>query len=47
MLDGTKNIHDMRRIRKNGSGTFDEIISKLHLLKKYEKKVKCSYTSKY
>lgn len=39
MLDGTKNIHDMRRIRKNGSGTFDEIISKLHLLKKYEKKL--------
>ncbi|MDU1643150.1 Cys-every-fifth radical SAM/SPASM peptide maturase CefB [Peptoniphilus harei] len=38
-LDGTKNIHDMRRIRKNGSGTFDEIISKLHLLKKYEKKL--------
>lgn len=36
-LDGPKEIHDKRRIRKNGSGTFDEIISKLHLLKKYEK----------
>ncbi|MBF1009233.1 MAG: NF038107 family radical SAM/SPASM peptide maturase [Lachnospiraceae bacterium] len=35
-LDGTKDIHDTRRIRKNGDGTFDDIISKLHLLKKYE-----------
>lgn len=38
-LDGTKDIHDVRRIRKNGTGTFDEIIEKLHLLNKYKEKL--------
>lgn len=35
-LDGVKDIHDKRRIEKTGRGTFDKIISTLHLLKKYE-----------
>jgi len=32
-LDGPKEIHDKRRIRANGEGTFDEIIENIKLLK--------------
>ena len=35
-LDGTKEIHDTRRIGKNGEGTFDKIIQNLLLLKEYK-----------
>lgn len=31
-IDGTKELHDQRRIKKNGSGTYDIIISNLKLL---------------
>ncbi|MDD7306382.1 MAG: Cys-every-fifth radical SAM/SPASM peptide maturase CefB [Peptoniphilaceae bacterium] len=39
-LDGTKKIHDARRIGKNEEGTFDRIISNLKLLNKYNNKIK-------
>jgi len=32
-LDGPKEIHDKRRIRPNGEGTFDEILENIKLLK--------------
>ena len=35
-LDGTKEVHDTRRIGKNGEPTFDLIIEKLQLLKQYK-----------
>lgn len=38
-LDGTKEIHDNRRIAKDGSGTFDEIINSLKLLKNFTDKM--------
>lgn len=31
-IDGTKKIHDSRRIRADGSGTFDEIITSINIL---------------
>lgn len=34
-LDGPKHIHDRRRIRKNGQGTYDRIIQSLELLSEH------------
>lgn len=37
-VDGTKSIHDARRLTKNGNGTFDKIINNVDIiLSKYEK----------
>ncbi len=38
-IDGTREIHNTRRIGKNGEGTFDKIIESLELLKKYKDKL--------
>lgn len=35
-LDGTKKYHDDRRMLKNGSGTFDRILSNLIMLKNFD-----------
>lgn len=37
-IDGTKENHDINRIQVNGEGSFDRIISKLNMVKEYEKK---------
>jgi uncharacterized protein len=34
-IDGPREIHDTRRIHKNGTGTFDEIIEGLHRVRDY------------
>lgn len=36
-IDGPKHIHDKNRVYKNGSGTFDDILNKLSILKKFNK----------
>lgn len=38
-IDGIKDIHDKRRIGKNGEGTFDKIIENLQMLKPYKEKM--------
>lgn len=38
-LDGMREIHDTRRIGKNGEGTFDKIIQNLLVLKRYKDKM--------
>lgn len=38
-LDGTKEIHDSRRMRKDNKGSFDIIINNLNLLKEYKQQL--------
>jgi len=35
-LDGPKEYHDVRRIKKNGSGTYDRIIKSIKMVQEYE-----------
>lgn len=39
-LDGVKQVHDSRRMKKNGDGSFDEIISALKLLNSRYKEIR-------
>lgn len=38
-IDGIKDVHDKRRIGKNGEGTFDKIIENLQMIKPYKDKM--------